>query len=971
MQKIENLELSIKKYIEVLLAEPPLQEQPQASAEILISPNILEEKVDKNIFLDFYGWYDTYEDYENNLEDNLVVNNNLETYNYNVRRLGEPDRIIIDVPESYSDLPAHLSWILSLQKLRVFECTLLEPIIESPVRLKYLLSCQLKNHLEKLISFIGIKTTRAIFHRMPERFLNLLEIIIVYRGFDNELITTALYILGARNVKKILLKSVDNFQKDILEYLQLILEIKGLAYAVEYFGDELLAGYRKAATKDISGGRIIEIENFCTDIMRKSKKIMELGAEGKKLINYMGLECFNQYFMKDPEIEITARLIKLGIPIWEDILKEHIGIENFKTLLKENPLQLSALLDKLFRITNSAMVIKLLGKEQIAALLRSNDKATLQLSAIGLLIGLRPLRCDNPEVIKKFSIGALELLGLGARFKLVIESVKLIAFEPPEKNNAQNILSAEEWTKAVLNLLQVLQSLEDVGCYPRPELAVPILLKPEKSNNIIDSYKQLRNALIDIEHFEPKDLLGFNTPPEIVIPIAFPLVEKYIGRQCPFSSFKYVMDASFRIIAQGGKVPPIPSFAREFNIDIRETFFQKNKNLDLKNIGELKTELLAIDGKEALLSYWQRTFELCKTAGFRFPQDFKKHFTELINTSNLKQLGQAGFTMLIKCLLSRYNRFIAESLVRLLLGHILYLNPQLGAMLFQDEDNPLAINALYELFFDRTQDENNEIFLPFKKVFLDWSVKHNLSKEHIIYKEIKQTTSLEGLHNLFQNKSSGRINLNPENKKIIKHFKKVYPLCNDLFLKYRILVQRECAKLRPVASDKTIKIMVKPSRSCINLLSGVYGEDCSISTYYAQRLFHPNHTFYQITVNGSNILQGYLSVLKVQRDSETALQFDVINPSNSVNLDPEDFLKKLFEEFAGQAKNVGIDYVGIAEDWARISNRSSLIHAARTLFQHCPLEQGFSLEPPAECFQTVKGGLRVIWKKAPPNFLYL
>ncbi len=955
MQKIEALELSIKKYIEVLLTEPHLQEQPQASKEILLSTDILEKTIDANTFADFYGWYDICEDYT---EEN---NTALETYNYNVRRLGEPDHIIIDVSENCSDLPATLSWILSLEKLRVFECTLLEPIIESPVRLKHLFSCQLKNHLEKLNTLIGIKATRAIFHRMPEKFLNLLEIIIVYQGLDNELITTALYILGERNVKKILLKSVDDFQKETLEYLQPLLEIKGLIYAAEYFGEGFLAEYRKAAAKGISDTRITEIDNFCTHIMLKSKKLIELGAEGKKLINYIGLECFNQYFKKDPEIEIITKLMKLGIPIWEDILKKHIGIENFKTLLQENPLQLSTRLDKLFRITNSALVIKLLGKKQIAALLRSNDKATLQLSAIGLLIGMRALRCDNPEVIKKFSIGALELLGLGARFKLVIENIKLITLMPPEGNNAQNAPSPQEWTQAILNLIQVLQRLEDAGCYPRPELAVPILQEPEKSSNIINSYKQLRNTFIDIERFEPQDLLNLQTPPEIIIPIAFPLVEKYIGRQCSFFDFKSVMNAAFKIIAQGGKVPLIPSFALGFYIDIRETFFQKNKNLDLKSIKELKTNLLALDGKEALLSYWQRSFELCKMAGFRFPQDLKEHLTELINTSNLKQLSQAGFTTLLSCLLNRYNRLLAESLVRLLLGHILYLNPQLSAMLFQDEDTPLSVNALYELFFDRTQDENNEILFLFKKVFLDWLLKHNLSKEHIIYREIEQASSFENLNNLFRNKNSRSISLTSEVKKIIQHLKKVYPLDNDLFSKYRILVQRECAKLRPIASKKTIKIIVRPSRSCINLLSGTYGEDCSI--YYVQRLFHPNHTFYQILIAGSNILQGYLSVLKVHRGSETALQFDVINPSNSINLDAEDFLKKLFKEFADQAKNAGIDYIGIAEDWVRISNRSSLIHAARTLFHHCPIEQGFSLEPPAQCFQTLKGGLRVIWKK--------
>jgi hypothetical protein len=261
------------------------------------------------------------------------------------------------------------------------------------------------------------------------------------------------------------------------------------------------------------------------------------------------------------------------------------------------------------------------------------------------------------------------------------------------------------------------------------------------------------------------------------------------------------------------------------------------------------------------------------------------------------------------------------------------------------------------------QDENNIMIYLFRRVFLDWFSEHNVSKEHSIYKDIEQASSLEALYNLLQGKNRGLIKLNEENKKIIMHFKKVYPLCNDLFLKYRILVQRECAKLRPVASGKTIKIIVRPSRSCINLFSGVYGEDCSIDPSYTQRLFHPSHTFYQILINGSNILQGYLSVLKVHRGLEAALKFDVINPSNNINLDAEDFLTKLFDEFSEQAKNGGIDYIGISEDWVKISNRISLIHAAQTLFHHCQVEQGFSLEPPAQCFQTLKSGFRVIWKK--------
>ena len=958
MQKIEALELSIKKYIETLLVEPTLQEQPQDSEEILLPPNIIEEKTAMDIYE--YG----HESYIGNYAD-------LESYNYNVRRLGKPDGIIKDLSGSRHDLPSHLSWIVSLQKLSTFEYIPPDPIIESLVRLKYLFSCQLKSHLEKLISLIGMKTTQAVLHRTPERFLNLLEIIIIYQGIDNELIATALHILGARNVKRIFLKSIDNFQKDILWYLQPLLEIPGIAYVAEYSGEEFLAEYRKAITKDISGGRVIEIRNFSSNIIAKLRILTELGLEGRKLIDYVGSECFKQYFMKDPGITVATELIKLGIPIWEDILKDHIRIEDFKTLLKENPLQLSALLAGLFRITNSTVVIKLLGREQIAALFRSSDKATLQLSAIGLLVGMRSLRCDDPELIKKFSIGALELLGLGARFKLVIESIKLIANELPQENNAQNILSPEEWTRSVLNLLQVLQRLEGAGCYPRPELAIPILQKPKEYDHIIGSYRKLHNALIDIERFEPKDLLSFQALSEIVIPIAFPLVEKYIGRQCPFSIFKSVIEAAFRIVSKGGEVPPIPSFAHEFSVDIKEAFFQKNKNLNLKSIGELKTELLALGGGEdALLSYWQHTFELCRAAGFRFPQDLKGHFTELLNTFNLKQLSQAGFTMLLKCLLNRYNCLISEALVRLLLGHVLYLNPQLRAILIQDQDIPLLVNALYELFFDRVQDENNEMISSFRKVFLEWLSKNNLSEEHVIYKEIERASSLEDLYNLFQGKSGGLINLNAEDKKIIMHFKKVYPLCNELFSKYRILIQRECAKLRPVASGKTIKIIVRPSRSYINLLSGVYGEDCSVSPLYAQRLFHLKHTFYQILLDGSDILQGYLSVLKVRRGLETALKFDVINPSNNINLDAEDFLKKLLNEFSEQAKNGGIDYIGISEDWVKISNRSSLIHAAQILFHHCPIEQGFSLEPAAQCFQTLKGGLRVIWKKEKvfPNF---
>lgn len=967
MTELQALESQVKRYIQFVLEEPPSEEVPETGEETSLPPSVLEQFGEGDDYYDCFGG-DYFGDYDDARElaraQQGYLYQTLEAEEaYNVRRLGVSERRPDALPHDVSEVAEHARWAVALKQLRSTFYHDPEPITTSPVRLEFLLSAKLQGALSKLTHVLGMKATQAIFHSSPERFLNLLESCAVYQGFDESLVATASTVLGQRNVKRLVLKAVDRFPKSLLRYLQPLQEVPALPYVAEFGGQELLSAYRRAATRDIPADQEVEVRSVLTDIIERTRLLGQLGAEGKKLMNYLGEDFVKQHMTKKPGFSIAIDLVDLGIPIWEDVLQEHIGIQAFKDALMDNPRQLTTQVSQMFRIPNSAAVTQVLGIRTVRGLLRQSDQATLQLSAIGHLIGIRPFLCDDPAIVGGWHPGILELLALGVRFDLVLEAVQRVGREPSLVTPDHQAPEAELWIRATTHLLRELKRIQDAGFYPRPELMLPILKGPTLASDLLGSYHRIRKAFLDIEHFELEDLLTFGEPIDVVLATAYGVVRNHMTGNLPFAQFKWLFKAVLERLERGARVPPLPRFARPIHLTVREAFFQQTKVLDAPRLTALQAELLVMEGEHNLLRAWAHTFDLCRAAGYRLTPEVKNRLDRNISEGRLTTVAAEGFGILFRWVLERYNRLVTEALVRLLIGHHLRTNPDLQTRLHGEEAAQIA-EALYELFAERLQDIGGEFFSPFRDLTIDWLREQGMADNDFI-QHIQSAQSLGDLHRAITAEYQPT-QRTPELERLLTRLRKVFPLTTELFGRYRSLVLRECAKLRPVASDRSVAILLRPSRSLLNVFSGVYGEDCSATPTHAGRLFHPHHVFYQLLVEDSELVQGYVSVLRVCRGSETALKFDVINPSNSINLDAEDFLQKLAEAFGRQARVGGMRYVGMTDHGIRVSNRSSVAQAAQALYHNYPIEPDFILEPPADCFQSSTGGLRVLLKTTRP-----
>lgn len=997
MKELEALELKVKNYLRALLsAESAASEEllggsEDSEDEVCLSQADLETA---HYHFESSGDYDDYEDvdYEDHAEQ--LTRQHVQPSEH----AGAVEDVpIVPVDERLNRLfgPVTVDWLTALQQAPLASFPNAEPTARSSACLRFLLSCDLSEGLAKLACVLGMRAVQALFHHSEQRFLNLVELCVVYRVMDDAVVAVALDLLGPRNVKRVIVKTIDRFPPYLVKYLEPLRDVPEGAHLIALWGPEFLSDYRRAVTRDLSRRRLSysHVQALLEELTRPLDVLVKFGpyvkemqdAFGKgvtdRVVKRAGLESWSWIFKQWPSIKrLTGylgidfmkqqivgpgfsrvkRLFDLGDSIWEMILQEHVGTENLKREiieLHDSPKRFR----QLHPIPQSAAVIELLGEARVRDLLRSHDQATLQLSVVGHLLELRSVVPSESDRINNAYV--LEVLSLGARFPLVWEMVPRISQETPPGNSDQPYPDTEAWSEAATRLLEVLKRIQDAGFYPSPELILPILKAPEQAGARLQSYRKVREALGGIADPVVEDLLEFDEPADVVLTILHGILQgRMSGRLSSHNTLQMLREA-FKYQRQGMRVPPLPRFAQPITLRVRESIVQQTKALDIEGLQRLQAELVGLaDGVEGLTAAWQRTFDLCQSTGYPVDPDTRVRLQQDVAAGRPEEALQSIFRYVVR----RYNRQVADMFVRLFLAYHLKGNADVLDRL-RSEIGAQSVEALHELLTDRLTDLGGDLVVRFRNTMVEWlSLQQGTGVARLI-ERLGAATSLGGLHDILMSGGGTGVVPDMELVKLLHRLRKAFPLTADLLARYREFAQRECAKLRPMASGRMVNMMIRPSRGVINLFSGVYGEDCSVRPRFVGRLFHPRHVFYQLTMEGSALLQGYLSILQIRRGNELALMFDVMNPSNNMNLDAQDFLRQVVEALSKQAVVAGAKFVGCADQWARISNRSSLTKAAQELYAHCAIEQGFILEPPADCFQSIGGDLRVLFKSEAPD----
>jgi len=975
MKKIEELEARIKEFIHAVLENPLVEESVEEKEEILLPPSLMEQY---EYPYDIFEW--NYLDYEDDYEDAYAYDN----FNYfdgtesDLPFLVDPEKPDKYALEETSGLSADASWVPALKDARFDNLLNPEQIESSPLRLSFLASADLKPELIKLNSLVGEKTVQSLFHKDPYRFINLLEMAVVYKLFDDRFTKTAMQALGPLNTRRIIARWMEFFQQGMKLYLEPLCNEPSLPALVDYLGPSFLAAYRRTVSKSIVTGDNRKVRKFLYRLVYKMEFLKRLGSEAKKLSGLLGKDFFRKYLTKKKGLEAAVHLVQLGIPLWEDILTHHVGMTAFKEMAIRDPEGLTKQLNTFYRTPRSSLVIQLLGRQRVETLLRGDPDASLQLSVIGIMICLRHYEFDNVEHLKKFRDGGiLKIIRLGLQFPLVNETLDIVAHsEPPgfvvemvEPLAVGPLLKdagapePQRWKESLLHCITIVRRFHEEGFFHQRELLLFALGRPDESlDEIIKTYNRIRDTFRDTEHYTAEQLYTASKQNALVVPIACSAVEKLSGRNIHI--FEPIVRAAFKLIDGNNRTAPIPEFARAIRLEIKEALFQPVKTFDSAAIHKIQEDLRLLDNQQALFKEWLDAFKVCTMHGFRFAPDVERQFQSDIAADSMQKISYNGFRILSKCLLIRYNHDIADLTARLFSGHILQANPRLKDYIF-GADETAAVSALYELFFDRLEDVPGKIVSAFRDSLQEWLSGQKTEHAGMLCEKLQQLKSISEIKVFIENTEGLR---DKKARKLATRMKKSFPLFNDLFIKYRTIALRECARIKPVMSDNIKRLILRPSNSFINLFSGIYGEDCSTESRLAARLFQPGHVFYQILFEGSDVLRGYISILLLKRGNESALKFDVINPSNNVTIAPEDFLQQLVESLGKQAQEAGIDFIGFSDAWQHISNRNSLNQAAQKLYSHCPIEEGFALEqtlpgiPANRIFQSIQRPTRIIWK---------
>lgn len=479
-------------------------------------------------------------------------------------RIGPPPNI------KHAGVPAAAGTLAgSLARIRPEHYPRPDPIVRSLDRLRILLTRGFGKGLKAMADLLGEKDCRLLFRSHPHEFLTLLDLSVSFNAFADELIGVSREVLGLPLVRKVVAKRRAHFQLELIGYLHPLIELPFLDRFLGHWGDGLIAQYRRAVERDITTGQPDEFNT----LTRRIRHLDEFaGSQTGKLIDYLGRDFCIAALADDPPIGVVNELIGLGIPIWEDVLKEGIGISTFKKMAGNNRDRdnLQGILKGVFRVQESSSVIKILGLKKVRSLIRKDLGNTRLLSAVGLLIAMRPLRFDAAHLVESLNPSVLELLAWAASSPAATATIEKIGREiPPGKGGEPQ---AKVWIKAARSLFRAIRLLRDAGCQPRKALLVPLIQDPQCAKSMVKAYGRIRRKFSDLRSLDTGDIppcqgvLKEMATADLIAQAAQASVD------IPFDPDEYAgtVRQVFDRLKRGERIEPIPQHFRAFTIEVAE-----------------------------------------------------------------------------------------------------------------------------------------------------------------------------------------------------------------------------------------------------------------------------------------------------------------------------------------------------------------------------------------------------------------
>lgn len=965
---IDKLEQKIREKIQNILARESAEDrlnQPtdqiddvddsvedETSDEVTISPIEIDERFEGD-----WDWGDIEYD-ENYLE---------EVSGYDLHRLSSPNSIgkfcVSDHLEDFKPPP----WISAFNKITPGAFIVPEPPTLSPDRLTFVFA-RLRTSLLSISRIIEPKRMERMFTDSPKRFLGLLERFCLYEDKEDEVLLSIKEFLGTENLKLILEKHLDRFPEKQHQYLQLLGDIPLLPVQAR---QEFLQHFQTAVASDLIENKSEKLESFIRQIKTTSRTMAQfeeyllgLGDDGKKVIEFFGkdfmLDLFSKKYGKDLDqaqpagwvLDSIQDLVHIGSPIWEWVLFDLIGVEKFKSADSKDHLQIHEKLRELYRVPHAHNIASILGEQKIRQLLKDDPESTLVMSAVGHIFELRNVDLEKKEIVAKISPGIFELYGLAITSNLfwtLLERVKAGFIDPNETRGRQ-------WFQNLEQILRVIKTVRDRGFYPRPELILPLLSEAQETRPYLEECKNIEKRFEDWESVAWDEFIGTKELVDMKIALAFGSARKRVGKSLQYNLFRSLIRSGLEKYKSGSVVPDLPGFVEPVRLEVQEGFYKRSGSIDVESLTRLYLEIPT--DESSILRHLASTMDLAKHAGYRLPDDAKKSLSDGFSQKQYSKILYEAVRILYRFLLTRFNGALLERSVKMILGHVVLVNPDMRVRL-SDNDGSQTVEAFYELIMDRVPDLKDSVFKGIRDEIAAWLKSKSVFEVRNFLNKLESVNSLSDIGRVLKEELSESEPM-PEVNLAIHQILKIFPLTNEAFKRHQNKVSLERSKLHPTTTGNKIVVNIKPSRSILNVFSGVYGEDCSTGPRYVARLFHPQHVFLQILREGSELIFGYFSLLIVQRANEVALKFDVINPSNNMNIDAREFLQKTVDYVASLGLKAGARFVGFSDEWERISNRGSIVQAARELYQDCPVEPGFTLNPAVDCFQSISSNLRVV-----------